>query len=143
MIEYWSAATHSFPAEAVAFTSSLDTDLYACAKVKACARSIELSRDGSQFALFSSDRCVADDLNCVSISPRPMILQVQVNMIPQQRPAQRGGDSYRRWSRRNQQLLGVCLASMAYGDIMLITYGHNFQASCTSCVLCRHVNSSS
>lgn len=57
VIEYWSGSSYDFPAEEVAFRSTLDTDLYACAKAKAIARTIELSRDGSQFAMFTSDKC--------------------------------------------------------------------------------------
>ena len=58
VLEYWSASTHEFPRGQVSFSSSLDTDLYACAKAKATTRSISLSQDGSQFAIFSSDRCM-------------------------------------------------------------------------------------
>lgn len=58
VIEYWSGSSYDFPAEEVAFRSTLDTDLYACAKAKAIARTIELSRDGSQFAMFTSDKRV-------------------------------------------------------------------------------------
>lgn len=56
VMEYWSATTHEFPSDAVQFRSTLDTDLYACAKVKATTRGIAFSRDGSQVAMLCSDR---------------------------------------------------------------------------------------
>lgn len=59
MIEYWRASGHSFPEEDVNFRSKLDTDLYALAKAKTTAQSLEVSRDGSQFVTFSPDRCEA------------------------------------------------------------------------------------
>lgn len=57
MIEYWRSTGHSFPEEDVEFSSKLDTDLYAHAKAKTAVQSLEISRDGSQFVTFSSDRC--------------------------------------------------------------------------------------
>lgn len=56
IIEYWDASSHSFPSEAVSFDSKLDTDLYALAKVQTTAASLDVSRDGSQFAMFCADR---------------------------------------------------------------------------------------
>lgn len=56
MIEYWRSTGHSFPEEDVDFSSKLDTDLYAHAKAKTTVQSLEVSRDGSQFVTFSSDR---------------------------------------------------------------------------------------
>ena len=56
MIEYWTSEGHAFPAEGVDFSSKLDTDLYALAKAKTEVHSLEVSRDGTQFATFSSDR---------------------------------------------------------------------------------------
>ncbi len=58
-IEYWSPSSFRFPADGAAFASKLDTDLYALAKAKAVALSLDVSRDGSQFVIFSSDRCPA------------------------------------------------------------------------------------
>ncbi len=57
MIEYWSADGYGFPEEAVDFSIKMDTDLYALPKAKAMAQSLEISADGSQFAIWSSDRC--------------------------------------------------------------------------------------
>ena len=57
-IEYWSPSTFSFT-DGTAFKSKLDTDLYALAKAKAAALSLDVSRDGSQFVIFSSDRFAA------------------------------------------------------------------------------------
>ncbi len=56
MIEYWSGSTYTFPQEQVAFTMKLDTDLFALAKAKTTSKSLEISKDGSQFATFSTDR---------------------------------------------------------------------------------------
>lgn len=59
MIEYWSPQEgFAFPADAVSFTSKLDTDLYALAKAKVTPRSLDLSPDGSQFSVVASDWCV-------------------------------------------------------------------------------------
>ena len=57
MIEYWSADGCGFPEEAVDFSTKMDTDLYALPKAKATAQSLDISADGSQFAIWSSDRC--------------------------------------------------------------------------------------
>lgn len=56
MIEYWSGTDYTFPQEAVTFKLKLDTDLYALAKAKTSSKSLEISKDGSQFATFSMDR---------------------------------------------------------------------------------------
>ena len=56
VIEYWSGSDHTFPQEEVAFTMKLDTDLFALAKAKTTSKSLEISKDGSQFAIFSRDR---------------------------------------------------------------------------------------
>jgi peptidylprolyl isomerase domain and WD repeat-containing protein 1 len=56
MIEYWTATGHAFPGEHVEFSVKVDTDLYALAKAKTSVQSLEVSRDGLQFATFSSDR---------------------------------------------------------------------------------------
>ena len=59
VIEYWSAGEgYGFPGEEVDFRFKLDTDLYALAKAKAVAHSLEVSRDGSKFVTMSSDRWV-------------------------------------------------------------------------------------
>ena len=57
MIEYWTGEGHAFPSEGVDFSSKLDTDLYVLAKAKTGVHSLEVSRNGTQFATFSSDRC--------------------------------------------------------------------------------------
>lgn len=55
-IEYWCASSYGPPAEgAVKFTSKLDTDLYCLAKAKTHARSLEVSKDGQQFAMVCAD----------------------------------------------------------------------------------------
>ena len=56
MIEYWSATTYSFPEADVDFSTKMDTDLYALPKAKAVPQSLDISNDGSQFAIWSSDR---------------------------------------------------------------------------------------
>ncbi|CAI5520439.1 unnamed protein product, partial [Closterium sp. Naga37s-1] len=56
MIEYWSADTYTFPAASVRFKYKTDTDLYALAKAKTTAPSLEIAPDGSQFATVSPDR---------------------------------------------------------------------------------------
>lgn len=58
LIEYWSGTDYAFPQEAVTFKLKLDTDLYALAKAKTSSKSLEISKDGSQFATFSTDRRV-------------------------------------------------------------------------------------
>ena len=57
MIDYWSATTYKFPTTGVKFQYKLETDLYAMAKAKCQPTSLEVSRDGTQFAAFSTDRC--------------------------------------------------------------------------------------
>jgi len=59
IIEYWSATTLKQPAEGLAFRFKLDTDLYALAKAKTAARSLEVSRDGAQFSVVAADRRAA------------------------------------------------------------------------------------
>ncbi len=56
IIEYWSATTLKQPGEGLAFRFKLDTDLYALAKAKTVARSLEVSRDGAQFSVVAADR---------------------------------------------------------------------------------------
>lgn len=56
MIEYWSGSDYSFPQDQVSFTMKLDTDLFALAKAKTSSKSLEISKDGTQFATFSTDR---------------------------------------------------------------------------------------
>ncbi|DBA81879.1 TPA: hypothetical protein ACH3X1_007594 [Trebouxia sp. C0004] len=58
MIEYWSGSDYAFPQDQVAFKMKLDTDLFALAKAKTTSKSLEISKDGSQFAIFSTDRRV-------------------------------------------------------------------------------------
>lgn len=47
--------TYRQPEEEVQFSFKLDTDLYALAKAKTSAHSIDVSRDGSKFVTFSAD----------------------------------------------------------------------------------------
>ncbi|KAF6258211.1 hypothetical protein COO60DRAFT_1295463 [Scenedesmus sp. NREL 46B-D3] len=54
-IEYWSCEDFKHPAGAVKFTMKMDTDLFALARAKTSARSLEVSRDGTQFAAFCAD----------------------------------------------------------------------------------------
>ncbi len=56
MIEYWSGSDYAFPQDQVAFKMKLDTDLFALAKATTTSKSLEISKDGSQFATFSTDR---------------------------------------------------------------------------------------
>lgn len=56
MIEYWSGSDYTFPQAQVTFTMKLDTDLFSLAKAKTTSKSLEVSKDGSQFATFSTDR---------------------------------------------------------------------------------------
>ena len=56
MIEYWSGSDYTFPQEQVDFTMKLDTDLFALAKAKTTSKSLEISKDGTQFSTFSTDR---------------------------------------------------------------------------------------
>lgn len=55
MIEYWSADSYRQPQDEVQFSFKMDTDLYALAKAKTCAHSIDVSKDGSKFVTFSAD----------------------------------------------------------------------------------------
>ena len=55
MLEYWSPATYSFPAN-VAFRFKLDTDLFDLAKDKAVPSSMVVSRDGQYLLVMASDR---------------------------------------------------------------------------------------
>eukprot|EP00798_Chlamydomonas_sp_ICE-L_P002193 gene2193-33747_t len=58
-IEYWSASSYKAPTKpVVSFSTKLDTSLFEIAKAKAVVQSLELSRDGSQWVTFSSDRRV-------------------------------------------------------------------------------------
>ncbi|KAI8471687.1 MAG: putative cyclophilin (cyp-15) [Monoraphidium minutum] len=54
-IEYWSASTYKLPPAAVSFSLKMDTDLFALAQAKTHGRSLDVSRDGSQFAMFCAD----------------------------------------------------------------------------------------
>ena len=56
VIEYWSGSDYTFPQEQVDFTMKLDTDLFALAKAKTTSKSLEISKDGTQFSTFSTDR---------------------------------------------------------------------------------------
>lgn len=56
VIEYWDASSHTWPEEGLNFGSKMDTDLYTLAKAKTTAVSLDVSRDGSQFAMFCADR---------------------------------------------------------------------------------------
>jgi hypothetical protein len=56
VIEYWSAASYSFPQDEVSFKFKLDTDLYVLAKAKAVAYSMDVSKDGTKFVTMSTDR---------------------------------------------------------------------------------------
>ena len=59
VIEYWSPATYEAPAaDEVEFRFKLDTDLYALAKAKTKALSMEVSHDGEQFSTLGPDRKV-------------------------------------------------------------------------------------
>eukprot|EP00878_Enallax_costatus_P002186 GHUV01002357.1.p1 GENE.GHUV01002357.1~~GHUV01002357.1.p1 ORF type:complete len:625 (+),score=138.92 GHUV01002357.1:201-2075(+) len=54
-IEYWSSDDYKHPTAAVKFSMKLDTDLFALAKAKTAARSLDVSKDGSQFVMFCAD----------------------------------------------------------------------------------------
>jgi len=59
LIEYWSArAPFDLPADRLQFRYKSETDLYEFAKCQTSAHSLELSRDGEQFACVGRDRCV-------------------------------------------------------------------------------------
>jgi hypothetical protein len=91
IIEYWSATTLKQPAEGLAFRFKLDTDLYALAKAKTAARSLEVSRDGAQFSVVAADRRAAlrvvacHDVCCTR--PPPSIGPVAENPRSTQAPA--------------------------------------------------------
>ena len=56
-MEYWSPSSFRSPEDGpLTFTSKLETDLYAHAKAKTVVCSLDVSRDGSQFATFAADR---------------------------------------------------------------------------------------
>lgn len=54
-VEYWSGADYKPPTSAVKFSLKMDTDLFALAKAKTHARSLDVSGDGSQFVMFCAD----------------------------------------------------------------------------------------
>jgi hypothetical protein len=54
-IEYWSSTDLKFPAAAVKFKLKMETDLFALAKAKTVARTLDVSKDGAQFAAFCGD----------------------------------------------------------------------------------------
>jgi len=54
-IEYWSGTTFKHPPAATTFSLKMDTDLFALAQSKTVGRSLAISKDGSQFAMFCAD----------------------------------------------------------------------------------------
>jgi hypothetical protein len=54
-IEYWGGTTLKHPPGAVSFSLKMDTDLFALAAAKTAARSLDVARDGGQFAAFCGD----------------------------------------------------------------------------------------
>ncbi len=54
-IEYWSGSDLTHPSSAVTFKMKLDTDLFALAKAKTKALSLEVSKDGKLTAAFCAD----------------------------------------------------------------------------------------
>ncbi|KAK1275108.1 Peptidyl-prolyl cis-trans isomerase-like 2 [Acorus gramineus] len=56
VIEYWCPATLKFPESGVKFRLKSDTNLFEIAKCKTTISAIEVSPDGSQFAITSPDR---------------------------------------------------------------------------------------
>lgn len=55
-IEYWSGSTFKAPPPGVvSFSLKMDTDLFALAKAKTWGRSADVSRDGTQLAMFCAD----------------------------------------------------------------------------------------
>jgi peptidylprolyl isomerase domain and WD repeat-containing protein 1 len=54
-IEYWRGSTLGAPTGAVRFSLKMDTDLYALARAKTRARSLDVARDGGAFAAFCAD----------------------------------------------------------------------------------------
>ncbi|KAJ3681569.1 hypothetical protein LUZ60_016058 [Juncus effusus] len=56
ILEYWSPSTLSFPEDVVKFKFKTDTNLFEIVKCKTTVSSIEVSSDGSQFAITSPDR---------------------------------------------------------------------------------------
>ena len=58
VIEYWSPEDYEHPQNKVSFRFKLDTDLYALAKAKTKALTLEISPDGTQFTTTGPDRKV-------------------------------------------------------------------------------------
>ena len=58
VIEYWTGSDYAFPEAQVTFSMKLDTNLFALAKAKTTSKSLEVSKDGRQFAIFCADRWV-------------------------------------------------------------------------------------
>ncbi|XP_051202469.1 peptidyl-prolyl cis-trans isomerase CYP71 [Lolium perenne] len=56
LLEYWSPSTLKFPEDAVNFRLKTDTNLFELAKCKTSVSAIEVSNDGTQFAVTSPDR---------------------------------------------------------------------------------------
>lgn len=54
-IEYWCPSTQSLLKEGLAFESKFQTDLYSLSKAKTHAVAIAISKDGTKFAMYSSD----------------------------------------------------------------------------------------
>ncbi|MEW5307627.1 MAG: hypothetical protein WDW36_010006 [Sanguina aurantia] len=57
-LEYWSGSSYSHPTTGVTWSLKMDTGLFELARAKTVARSLEVSRDGSQFVTMSTDRRV-------------------------------------------------------------------------------------
>jgi len=58
MMDYWSSTTYRFPKGVLSFKHKIDTDLYAMARAKTQACSLELSADGEQIVCFCEDAAV-------------------------------------------------------------------------------------
>lgn len=56
LLEYWSPSTLTFPEDVVNFRLKTDTNLFELAKCKTSVSAIEVSNDGTQFAVTSPDR---------------------------------------------------------------------------------------
>lgn len=56
LLEYWSPSTLKFPEDVVNFRLKTDTNLFELAKCKTSVSAIEVSNDGTQFAVTSPDR---------------------------------------------------------------------------------------
>uniref|UniRef100_A0A0D9XAT8 peptidylprolyl isomerase n=1 Tax=Leersia perrieri TaxID=77586 RepID=A0A0D9XAT8_9ORYZ len=56
LLEYWSPSTLKFPEDEVKFRLKTDTNLFEIAKCKTSVSAIEVSNDGTQFAVTSPDR---------------------------------------------------------------------------------------